>query len=150
VQIDAALEAIAASAGQAQRNYLDTLRVLSTIIEDDLLASDPGTRSRTRYLVLFVAAGPLRRPCRRPGVFPRGSPGQYAVPGCIHGQFLQQHHAQAHDCERLLYGNTVADLRSYVRDKWWQGLILHTFALSSDQRALDVLGDMATAGLGKR
>ena len=58
VQIESALEAIAASAGQAQRNYLDSLRVLSTIIEDDLLASDPGTRSRTRYLVLFVAAGP--------------------------------------------------------------------------------------------
>jgi hypothetical protein len=49
----------------------------------------------------------------------------------------------------LLYGNAVSDLRNYVRENGGQGLVLHTFNLSTDQRAQDVLGDMATAGLGE-
>ena len=150
VQIDAALEAIAASAGQAQRNYLDTLRVLSTIIEDDLLASDPGTRSRTRYLVLFVAAGPPAPSLPTPWCISQGgTPGSTQCQDAFTASFCSSITPKPTDCARLLYGNTVADLSSYVRDNGGQGLILHTFALSSDQRALDVLGDMATAGLGE-
>ena len=148
VQIDAALEAMAASAGQAQRNYLDTLRVLSTIIEDDLLASDPGTRSRTRYAVLFVAAGPPT-----PSMPIAWCTSQGLTPPCqteFTAAFCSNVTPAPTDCERYLYGNTVADLRSYVRDNGGQDLIFHTFALSADQRALDVLGDMARAGLGEQ
>ena len=148
LQIDAALEAMAASAGQAQRNYLDTLRVLSTIIEDDLLASDPGTRSRTRYAVLFVAAGPPTPAMPIPWCISQG-----LTPPCqteFTASFCGTVTPAPTDCERFLYGNTVADLRRYVREHGGQDLIFHTFALSSDQRALDVLGDMARAGLGEQ
>ena len=148
VQIDAALEAMAASAGQAQRNYLDTLRVLSTIIEDDLLASDPGTRSRTRYAVLFVAAGPPTPTMPTAWCISQG-----LTPPCqteFTAAFCSNVTPKPPDCERYLYGNTVADLRRYVRDNGAQDLIFHTFALSGDQRALDVLGDMARAGLGEQ
>ncbi len=149
VQIDAALEAMAASAGQAQRNYLDTLRVLSTIIEDDLLASDPGTRSRTRYAVLFVAAGPPTPAMPIPWCIAQNSTDcdkDFSIAFCDAPPDTTQ---TASDCELALYGKTVADLRSYVRDQGGQDLIFHTFSLSSDQRANEVLGDMARAGLGE-
>jgi hypothetical protein len=151
VQIDAALEAMAASLGQAQRNYLDTLRVLSTIIEDDLLASDPGTRSRTRYLVLFVAAGPPTPSMPIPWCISQAlTPGSTQCQDAFTASFCSTITPKPADCERLLYGNTVADLRRYVRDHGGQDLIFHTFSLSADQRANDVLGDMARAGLGEQ
>ena len=150
-QIDAALEAMAASVGQAQRNYLDTLRVLSTIIEDDLLASDPGTRSRTRYLVLFVAAGPPMPAMPIPWCISQGlTPGSTECQDQFTASFCGNVTPKPTDCERLLYGNTVADLRRYVRDQGGQDLIFHTFSLSADQRALDCLGDMARSGLGEQ
>ena len=150
VQIESALEAMAASAGQAQRNYLDSLRVLSTIIEDDLLASDPGTRSRTRYLVLFVAAGPPAPAMSIPWCISQGlTPGSDDCQTAFTASFCSNITPKPADCERLLYGNAVSDLRSYVRENGGQGLVLHTFNLSTDQRAQDVLGDMATAGLGE-
>ena len=153
VQIDAAVEAMAASAGQAQRNYLDTLRVLSTIIEDDLLASDPGTRSRTRYLVLFVAAGPPTPAIPIPWCISQNlTPGTPDCDDAFSASFCNApaKTQTATACERLLYGNSVSDLRSYVRDHGGQDLIFHTFSLSTDQRANDVLGDMARAGLGEQ
>jgi hypothetical protein len=151
LQIDAAVEAIAASAGQAQRNYLDTLRVLSTIIEDDLLASDPGTRSRTRYQVLFVAAGPPTPAMPIPWCISQSLvPGTPDCQTAFTASFCSGMKPAPTDCERSLYGQSVTDLRNYVRDHRGQDLILHTFSLSTDQRANDILGDMALAGLGEQ
>jgi hypothetical protein len=152
VQIESALEAMAASAGQAQRNYLDNLRVLSTIIEDDLLASDPGTRSRTRYLVLFVAAGPPAPAMPIPWCISQNlTPGSDDCQKAFAASFCSNVTPKPadRDCERWLYRNAVEDLRSYVRDNGGQGLVFHTFNLGTDQGAQDILGDMATAGLGE-
>jgi hypothetical protein len=151
VQIDAAVEAMSVSLGQAQRNYLDALRVLSTIIEDDLLASNPGIRSRTRYTVLFVAAGPPTPAMPIPWCISENlTPGSAGCQDAFTAAFCSTITPAPADCERLLYGNTVSDLRSYVRDHGGQDLTFHTFALSTDQRALDVLGDMARSGLGEQ
>ncbi|MGB8294819.1 MAG: VWA domain-containing protein [Polyangia bacterium] len=150
VQIQAALEAISSSAGQAQRNYLDALRVVSTIIEDDLLAADTGTRSRTRYTVLFVAAGPPAPSLPTPWCVSQGlTPGTTPCQDAFTAGFCSTITPKPTDCERLLYENTVADLRSYVSNNGGQGLVFHTFDLSSDQRAQEILGDMATAGVGQ-
>ncbi len=150
--VDAALEALAASVGQAQRNYLDTLRVASTIIEDDLLAANPGARSRTRYMVLFVAAGPPDP--------------AFSVPWCI-AQELTPGSAECRtelaktfcasvvpapneaDCELWLYADIVSQLREYVRQNGAQDLVFDTFKLGQDARAEKVLGDMARAGQGQ-
>jgi len=160
LQIDPALEAMAASVGQAQRNYLDTLRVLSTIIEDDLLASDPGTRSRTRYLVLFVAAGPPTPAMPVPWCISQSlTPGSKECdnafstsfcPELVEAQAAAGTTPTATECELSLYEKSVSDLRSYVRDHGGQDLVFHTFSLSTDQRAKDILGDMARAGLGEQ
>src|SRR5262249_7874289 len=53
-----AIDAIGIGTAEAPRNYLDALRATATTVQDDILASTPGVRSRTRYVVLFIAAGP--------------------------------------------------------------------------------------------
>ena len=95
--------------------------------------------------------GRPRRPCRFLGAFPKTSLREApSVRTLSRPPFCSTFTPAPADCERLLYGNTVADLRSYVRDHGGQDLIFHTFALSTDQRALDVLGDMARSGLGEQ
>jgi hypothetical protein len=148
--IDPALEAIAASVGQAQRNYLDTLRVASTIIEDDLLSSNPGVRSRTRYMVLFVAAGPPDPAFQTPWCI-----AQELTPGSSNCQdefaktFCGSVTPAPTDCELWLYGDTVSQLRNYVRSNGAQDLVFDTFELAQDARSNKILGDMALAGGGE-
>jgi hypothetical protein len=150
--IDAALEAIAASVGQAQRNYLDTLRVASTIIEDDLLASNPGVRSRTRYMVLFVAAGPpdpaFNVPwCIAQELTPGSGECQTAFAKTFCPSFTTT--PSEADCELWVYGDLVTQLRGYVRNNGAQDLIFDTFELATDARSNKVLSDMARSGQGE-
>jgi hypothetical protein len=148
--IDAALEALAASVGQAQRNYLDAIRNLTTIIEDDLLAANPGVRSRTRYAVFFVAAGPPDPAFQIPWCVAQGlTPGSANCQDEFVKAFCDKVTPAPTDCERWLYGDGVAQLRAYVRANGGQDLILHSFLLSDEPRAGQVLGDMARAGLGE-
>jgi hypothetical protein len=148
--IDPALEALAASVGQAQRNYLDTLRTVSTIIEDDLLASNPGVRSRTRYVVLFVADGPPDPAFQVPWCIAQGlATGSAECTTAFNTAFCGNVKPAPSDCERWVYGNEVAQLRGYVLTNGGQDLIFHSFHLSQDARAKLVLGDMARAGLGE-
>jgi hypothetical protein len=148
--IETALETLAASAGQAQRNYLDTLRMLTTIIEDDLLASDPGIRSRTRYAVLFVAAGPPDPAFQVPWCIAQGlTVGSSDCLTAFAAAFCGKATPTPTDCERWWYGDAVTQLRSYVRANGAQDLIVHAFSLSQDARAAAVLGDMARAGQGE-
>jgi hypothetical protein len=148
--IDAALESLAASVGEAQRNYLDALRMLTTIIEDDLLASNPGVRSRTRYAVLFVAAGPPDPSFQVPWCV-----AQELTPGSTRCQeefvtaFCDRVTPVPTDCERWLYGDGITQLRAYVRANGGQDLIFHGFSLSQDTRAANILGDMTRAGQGE-
>ena len=148
--IDPALETMAAQVGQAQRNYLDALRVASTIIEDDLLSANPGVRSRTRYAVLFVAAGPPDPAMPIPWCLSQKLvPGSTTCTDEFTRSFCGNVTPTPTDCERYVYGDTVAQLRAYVRDNGGQDLILHTFALSQDARAKAILNDMARSGLGE-
>ncbi len=150
IVIDAALEALGASAGQAQRNYLDTLRVLTTIIQDDLLASNPGVRSRTRYAVFFVAAGPPDPAFQIPWCIAQElTPGSATCQEDFATAFCGKVTPAPTDCERWIYGNSVTELRTFVRNNGAQDLIFHTFALTQDSKATQILGDMARAGLGE-
>lgn len=148
--IDNAIEALAASTGQAQRNYQDTLRVLTTIIEDDLLASNPGIRSRTRYAVLFVAAGPPDPAFKDPWCIAQGlTPGSTQCLEDFATAFCGKATPAPGDCELWWYGNAVSELRAYVRNNGAQDLIFHSFLLSQNAYAKVVLGDMARAGQGE-
>jgi hypothetical protein len=148
--IDTALETLAAATGQAQRNYLDTLRMLTTVIEDDLLAANPGVRSRTRYAVLFVAAGPPDPAFQIPWCIAEGL--AVGSPDCqkaFVAAFCNDANPAPTDCERWWYGDAVTQLRSYIRANGAQDLIFHSFSLSQDTVAANVLGDMARAGQGE-
>lgn len=148
--IDGALESLAAATGQAQRSYLDTLRMLTTVIEDDLLATDPGIRSRTRYAVLFVAAGPPDPSFQVPWCIAQGlTVGSTPCNDAFATAFCGNATPAPTDCERWWYGDSVARLRAYVRSNGAQDLIFHSFSLSQDERAVAVLGDMARAGQGE-
>jgi hypothetical protein len=131
--IDNAIEALAASTGQAQRNYQDTLRVLTTIIEDDLIASNPGVRSRTRYAVLFVAAGPPDPAFKDPWCVAQGlTPGSTQCLEDFATAFCGKATPAPGDCELWWYGNAVSELRAYVRNNGAQDLIFHSFLLSQN------------------
>jgi hypothetical protein len=148
--IDPALEALAASVGQAQRNYLDTLRVASTIIEDDLLGSNPGVRSRTRYMVLFLAAGPpdpaFQIPwCISQELAPDGADCRTTFDKTFCGSATPA----PTNCELWLYSDTVSQLRNYVRANGGQDLIFDTFALGQDAASHALLGDMARKAQGQ-
>ena len=148
--IDTALETLASATGQAQRNYLDTLRMLTTIIEDDLLASNPGVRSRTRYAVLFVAAGPPDPAFQVPWCIAQGlTVGSTQCKDAFLAAFCGKATPAPTDCERWWYGDAVTQLRSYVRANGAQDLIFHSFSLSQDALAANLLGDMARAGQGE-
>jgi hypothetical protein len=148
--IDAAVEALAASTGQAQRSYLDTLRMVTTVIEDDLLASNPGLRSRTRYAVLFVAAGPPDPAFQTPWCIAESlTPGTTQCQDAFTKAFCGNATPAPTDCERWWYGNAVTQLRSYVRNNGAEDLVFHSFSLSQDTRAIAVLGDMARAAQGE-
>ena len=148
--IDPALEALAASVGQAQRNYLDTLRTVTSIIEDDLLAADPGLRSRTRYMVLFVADGPPDPAFQTPWCIAQGlAAGSAACTTAFIAAFCGSATPPPTDCEEWVYRDSVTQLRAYVRSNGGQDLTFHSFSLSSDARAQQVLTDMAQAGLGE-
>jgi hypothetical protein len=148
--IDAALETLGASVGQAQRNYVDTLRMLTTIIEDDLLATNPGMRSRTRYAVLFVAAGPPDPAFQTPWCIAQNlTVGSSQCQNAFAAAFCGKASPTPTDCERWWYGDAVTGLRSYVRNNGAQDLIFHSFSLGQDTRATQVLGDMARAGQGE-
>jgi hypothetical protein len=148
--IDAAVESLAAQVGQAQRNYVDALRVLTTIIEDDLLSQNPGVRSRTRYTVLFVAGGPPNPAAPIPWCIAEGlTQGSAECQEAFTAAFCGQVTPAPTDCERWMYGDSVIQLREFVRQNGGQDLIFHTFTLSQDARAKSLLGDMARAGLGE-
>jgi hypothetical protein len=148
--IDSALESLAAQVGQAQRNYVDALRVLTTIIEDDLVSQNPGVRSRTRYTVLFVAGGAPNPASPVPWCIAEGlAPGSAECQEAFTTAFCGQVTPAPTDCERWMYSESVLQLRDYVRTNGGQDLIFHTFSLSQDARAKAVLGDMARAGLGE-
>ena len=148
--IDTALETLAASTGQAQRNYLDALRTLTTVIEDDLLASNPGLRSRTRYAVLFVAAGPPDPAFQIPWCIAQDlTVGSSDCQKAFVAAFCNNANPAPTDCERWWYGDAVTELRSYVRTNGAEDLIFHSFSLSQDTVAANVLGDMARSGQGE-
>jgi Bacterial TSP3 repeat len=150
IVIDTALETLSAAVGQAQRNYLDTIRMLTTVIEDDLLGSNPGIRSRTRYAVLFVAAGPPDPAFQTPWCIAQGlTVGSTQCQDAFTAAFCGNATPTPTDCERWWYGDAIAQLRGYVRTNGGQDLIFHSFSLSTDTRAGQVLGDMARAGQGE-
>ena len=150
----------------AQRSYLDAIRRATTAIQDDILASTPGVRSRTRYVVLFVAHGPpsptLRQAWCPQHVEPGSDPPTMLVPmsqACadeLAKAFCPDQMPPPADCEADLYPRLVRDLRAFAIDAGAQDLTFQTFSLPGGmaqtmpevRRMEDILTQMAIAGRG--
>ncbi len=154
----------------AQRSYLDAIRKTTTAIQDDLLVSTPGQRSRTRYIVLFVAHGPptptLRQAWCSSHMEPGSNPPRMLDPmdqTCadeLAKTFCPDQMPPPADCEGDLYPRLVRELRTFAIDAGAQDLSFHTFSVPGSppggmaqpmrdvQRMEDILTQMAIAGRG--
>jgi hypothetical protein len=148
-QIDAAVEAVGATAASTQRSYVDALRLASTMIEDDLFGSTPGQRSRTRYGLVLIAQGPPAPPlpsfwCTANGLDP--------ADGECRTRFLQNFCAEVNpppaDCELDLYSRLAGDLRSFVQSNGALDLAYRAYLIGDDARAKQILSNEALATKG--
>lgn len=144
-----AVDAIGIGTQEAQRNYLDALRAAETAVQDDILSSTPGTRSRTRYVVLWTAAGPPVPAL--PIAWCTGNNLDPKSPACapaFTAEFCRGVMPAPADCEQVLYQAKAAELRAYALDHGAEDLVFDTFALTSDARASALLTQMAFASQG--
>jgi hypothetical protein len=123
-------------------------------VEDDLLASTPGTRSRTRYVVLFVAAGPPVPALQSAWCTGHGI-GNGQCASAFTAEFCGDIMPTPADCEMALYQQSAAQLRQYALDHGAEDLVFDTFALTRDKpgdpasvRTNDLLTQMAFASRG--
>jgi hypothetical protein len=143
------VQTIGLGSGDAQRSYYEAITEAVSVVEDDLLGSTPGQRSRTRYVVLFVAYGPPTPAlqtdwCEGNGIKPTD-------PKCemdFDMTFCPMAMPPPADCEALIYPQAVADLRNFVLKNGGEDLIFHTFALAADPRTDTLLSSMASSGHG--
>jgi hypothetical protein len=143
------IDALRVGTPDAQRSYLDALRVATTVIQDDVLSSTPGARSRTRYVVLWIAYGsptptlPIAW-CPTQGVDPDSAECRAALAEA----FCPLDLPAPADCEAILYPRMVRELRDFVKQNGAQDLIFHSYDLGGDARSNDLLTQMALSGHG--
>lgn len=147
--IQPALDAISIGTAEAQRNWFDALRAAVTTVQDDILASTPGARSRTRYVVLFVAGGPPTPPlgaawCQQRGLDPAGGPCKTAFTNEYCGDIKPT----PDDCEAALYQRDASDLRDYALANGASDLVFDTFAITADARTNTLAQAMAFGSRG--
>lgn len=148
-QIQPALDAIGVGTGDAQRNLLDALRATSAAVSDDLLASTPGARSRTRYVVLFLAAGPPTPAlgdafCMQRLLDPKSA----ACKDAFTKEYCATIQPAPADCESAVYQRAASDLRAFALSSGAADLVFDTFALTADARTNELLAAVATASRG--
>ena len=143
-----AIDAVGIGTAETARNYLDALRATATTVQDDILASTPGVRSRTRYVVLFIAGGPPTPALETAWCQAHGFAGKPSCRDNFTAEFCGDIQPTPADCELALYRRSVADLRRYALDHGVQSLDFSTFALTADPRTNVVLTDMASAAEG--
>jgi hypothetical protein len=148
-EIDAAVEAVGGTGASTQRNYLDALRLASTVIQDDLFGSTPGKRSRTRYGLVFLAQGAPAPSlpdfwCPANGL----KPGTESCTGKFLSAFCGNVNPPPADCELDLYSRLIADLRRFVQDNGALDLAFRAYAEGGDARTRQLLSDMALATKG--
>lgn len=149
MEVDAAVQSVGGTSASTQRNYLDALRLATTIIQDDLFGSTPGKRSRTRYGLVFIAqeAPAPALPdfwCPANGL----TPGTPSCSSKFLSAFCGNMNPPPTDCELALYSRLVADLRKFVQDNGALDLAFRSYAKEGDTRTRQILSDMALATKG--
>ncbi|HZU81680.1 MAG TPA: hypothetical protein VE987_02130 [Polyangiaceae bacterium] len=147
--IQPALDAIAVGTQDAQRSYRDALDTATALIEDDILAATPGERSRTRYVIVWTAAGPPTPSlpevwCPAQGLDPTSGDCQTAFTA----EFCASVQPPPADCEAQLYQDLVQQLHDFALTNGAEDLVLDAWALTNDMRTNALLTRMAFAASG--
>ncbi|MBI4509332.1 MAG: hypothetical protein HY698_06825 [Deltaproteobacteria bacterium] len=147
--VQAGIDVLRAGTADARRNFLAGLRAASTAIQDDILGATPGERSRTRYVVLWVAYG-----APAPSLAESWCDGEGLAPNSdecrrqLAAVFCPDEDPAPSDCEAALYPRMVRELRELAREAGVQDLVFHGFSLGNQERLGVLLQEMATAGRG--
>ena len=133
------------------RHYIDGLRQVTTAIEDDLLSSPPGVRSRTRYKIIWVSFGEPEQPLEE-AFCPIGMMNcnaTFLTTFCPNETPVPTPAA----CEAEVYPRMVKDLRDFVLANGAQDLAFHTIALQNSINNMmlmnQYLNSMAIIGHGE-
>jgi len=149
MSVQPAIDAIGIGTQDAARNYFDALRAAETTVQDDILSSTPGVRSRTRYVVLWIADGPPVPDLRVSWCMGHGhDPADLSCTTAFTTEFCSGIQPTPSDCEMALYQQKAADLRAYALEHGAEDLVFDTFALSGDKRTSDLLTNLAFASQG--
>ena len=147
--VQVGIDTISLGNGDAARSYNEAVRLAAATIEDDILGTSPGVRSRTRYVVDFMAYGPPTPPM--PDVWCLGHNEMPGSNQCImdfDAAFCSEVMPPPADCEGLVYPQMVTDLRNFVLQNGAEDLVWNTFQLGMDARTQQLLSSMSTAGHG--
>jgi hypothetical protein len=147
-----------ADLGNPQRNLIDALSLASSFVTGDVLASDLGIRSRTKYVVVLLSNGPpnvslprLWCNSRNPPIEPADCGDEYFEAFCSDAK------PPPADCERYQYVRLVKEMKSFVIENGAQEFFFHSVyqrdpsqsqANQDDQGAIDLLSELALAGGG--
>ncbi len=153
------------STSDIQANYYNALQQVTTVIQNDMLATTPGLRSRTRYIILYVATQSPTPTlssywCPENGATdPSGInscdvrfPATFCPPAQNGGLTAQGQGLDAAACEAQLYPSMVQQLRDYALKNGALDLQFHTFLLNTQNvpqtAAATILSQMAILGHG--
>ncbi len=146
--IQAAVQSIGANVSPL-RNYEAAMLAATTDIENDLLGTSPGLRSRTHYALDFVAQGPPTPSL--PDLWCGAnqlSPGSSVCKTQFASNFCPGDVPPPADCEGELYATLVTQLTSFLRDSGALDFIGHFYEIGRDARATAILSRMSLAAKG--
>ncbi|HZQ38990.1 MAG TPA: hypothetical protein VFD32_23900, partial [Dehalococcoidia bacterium] len=148
-QVSMAVQQLQIGTTDGNRSYINALRAISAAVEDDILHSPPGLRSRTRYKIILVSYGPpnpdLQTSLCQALAIPVMDP---MCQDAFLSNFCPTDQPAPADCEGLYYTRQVTALRSFALSQGAQDLEFHAIALGNDKRMTGLLNQMATAGHG--
>jgi Bacterial TSP3 repeat len=144
-----AIDSIRIGTPDVQRSFLEPLRVATTAVQDDILSSTPGERSRTRYVILFVTDGPPEPRLDAVWCPTNGyTTGTRECREALAATFCPEILPAPADCEAELYPQMVREMRNDALDQGAIDLEFHVISLKDDDRANDLVAQMAIAGRG--
>lgn len=140
------------------RNLIDALSLAYSVITGDVLQTDLGSRSRTKYVVILLANGPpsvslpqLWCNSRNPPIDPMDCGREYF------SNFCDDVKPPPNNCERHQYVRIVKEMKSFVVDNGGQEFFFHAVyqrdpddatAGRDSVPAVDLLSELALAGGG--
>ncbi len=146
--IQTAVQSIGANVSPL-RTYEAAMLAATTDIENDLLGTSPGLRSRTHYALDFVTQGPPTPSL--PALWCGAnqlSPGSSVCTTKFASNFCPGDVPPPADCELELYSTLVTELTSFLHANGALDFIGHFYEVGQDARVAAILSSMTLAAKG--